>query len=654
MFSLSIIGFLLAYTRFAKADLCADIAGKTFVPPAAALACLRSFPFNETLRVNVLNNAARVLDFYTFEEYYLKSPPPFQESTVNIREALARMNATAYETDYDFSWDLYMFTTRMNDGHTRWFPDCYNTYQNVLSAPVITASVNGQQGVYIAPDAVEFLSLLGEEFTSFFDSIHFNWTRLAGAKVLAIEDKDPYDYVDTIASTVSGNFLDHGVRVNSVFTSYRISGTDFSQRLGDLAGPIGVVQTEVKFKLVPVGSTSAETVTVPFLANFLGVPFTDAQSFWANNCAANENTNGRDNKGVASFTSLPAKRRLAKGEIIDLSNSSAVGLPQQFMPTLPPVSGSTGVIKSYILPGNHTGVMFVGSFGGDFDAFMSDVVQSISAFQEAGVTRLLLDLTNNGGGFVCLGQFLFQYLAGSSFGYPGFVSTTRGNILAQKVLASDIALGNDDTITFYTADNWAFLNDTQMPATFNYLDPVVNFVVNNVSDPTSQRFHDTCGLSFTQPIPENPPFDLDNIAIVGNGNCASTCAMFSTLMNEHFHTKNAVFGGKPGENVEFKGMAGNQVLEWADLDSEIKTADLENDPLAPPDLLVSGNFRVNWRTAWSFFDENTPIAYVSELPRFRFPYTFDTYNNPQNLWIFANKELFPPPPPSHHHHHHFI
>lgn len=654
MLALSIISFLLAYSRFSRADPCADIAGKTFVPPAAALACLRSFPFNETLKNNVLNNAARVLDFYTFEEYYLNSPPPFQESTVNIRAALARMNATDFKTDYDVSWGLYMFTTQMNDGHTRWFPSCYNTYQNVLPAPVITASVNGQEGVYIAPDAVEFLSLLGDDFTSFFDSINFNWTRLAGAKVLEIDDKDPYDYVDTIASTVSGNYLDHGVRVNSVFTSYRISGTDFSQRLGDLAGPIGVVQTELKFKLIPVGSTSAETVTVPFLASFLGVPFTDAESFWANNCAATEATNGQDNKGVVSIESLPAKRLLAKGNIIDVSHSTSVGLPQQFLPTLPTVPGSTGVIKSFILPGNHTGVMFVGSFEGDFDQFMSDTVQAINAFKEAGVTRLILDLTNNGGGFVCLGQFLFQYLAGASFGYPGFVSTTRGNILAQKVLASDIALGNDDTITFYAADNWAFLNDTQMPASFNYLDPVVPFVVNGVSDPTSQRFHDTCGLSFSQPIPENPPFDLANIAIVGNGNCASTCAMFSTLMNEHLHTKNAVFGGKPGENVEFKGMAGNQVLEWVDLDSEIKTANLGNDPLAPPDLLVSGNFRVNWRTAWSFFDENKPIAYVSELPKFRFPYTFDTYNNPQNLWTFAEKQLFPPPTPSHHHHHHFI
>jgi hypothetical protein len=38
-------------------------------------------------------------------------------------------------------------------------------------------------------------------------------------------------------------------------------------------------------------------------------------------------------------------------------------------------------------------------------------------------------------------------------------------------------------------------------------------------------------------------------------------------------------------------MAGNQVLEFADLKSEIKTARLNNDSLAPPDLLVNGNMR---------------------------------------------------------------
>lgn len=75
---------------------------------------------------------------------------------------------------------------------------------------------------------------------------------------------------------------------------------------------------------------------------------------WANNCAATEDTNGVDLKSAAF---REASARQPRGVIIDKSTSNAVGLPTQFQPTLPPTDGSTGVIKSYILPGNKTGVV---------------------------------------------------------------------------------------------------------------------------------------------------------------------------------------------------------------------------------------------------------------------------------------------------------
>ncbi|KAF8958955.1 hypothetical protein BDZ97DRAFT_1429044 [Flammula alnicola] len=613
--------FVMAYPWLtaaapSAADPCAKIAGLTFVPPADALACYKAFPFNQTLFENVLDNMDRVFDFYTFEDFYLNSPPPFQESTNNIRATLANIRNTKFATDYDFNKALYDFTTQLNDGHTRYFPTCYNAFQNILPAPVISLEENGVQNVFIAPDSVAFISLLGPSFTSFFDSIKFNWQRLAGAKVLEIEGMDAYDYVDLIAKTVSGNYLDHGVRVNSVFTSYRISGTSFSQRLGDLAGPVDVTHTSLTFKLIAAGSNKIETVQIPFLASFTGTAFTDSASYWANNCAANGQTNGVDLRRQSSLPkNAQQPRKQAKANIIDGLLTKAVGLPSPFLPTAPPADGSEDVIKSFILPGNKTGVMFVGSFEpNDFNQFQTDVVAAVTSLKAAGVTKLLIDLTNNGGGFVCLGQFLHQFLAGSQIGYPGFQSSQRGNPLAQKIVAAHVAMGQNDIGTFYSPDNWAFFNDTIMPVTFNYDKPTVPFSVNGKNDPTSQRFHDTCTESFTQPVPTTPPFDLNNVAIVSNGDCASTCAMFSTLMFERHHTKIAVFGGKPGENVEYKGMAGNQVLEWSDLDTEIKSVGLNDDPLAPPDLLVNSNFRHNWRTAWSFFDESRPIAYVSELP----------------------------------------
>jgi hypothetical protein len=77
-------------------DPCVKIAGRHFVDPGDAIACQKSFPFNETLRQNVLSVISRVFDFYTFEDFYLHSPPPFQGSTTDIRAEIRRINSTRY------------------------------------------------------------------------------------------------------------------------------------------------------------------------------------------------------------------------------------------------------------------------------------------------------------------------------------------------------------------------------------------------------------------------------------------------------------------------------------------------------------------------------------------------------------------------------
>ena len=76
--------------------------------------------------------------------------------------------------------------------------------------------------------------------------------------------------------------------------------------------------------------------------------------------------------------------------------------------------------------------MFVGSFEpDDFDQFQTDVRDTFTQFEAAGLTQLIVDLTNNGGqyveqtshscvliviigGFVCLGHFLHAFLSGTN------------------------------------------------------------------------------------------------------------------------------------------------------------------------------------------------------------------------------------------------
>lgn len=159
-----------------------------------------------------------------------------------------------------------------------WIPRCYMNWEAICPTPIVSLSVGGRERVYIAPDASEFVSLVPNGFTRYYDSIGFDWKRLAGAEVLQIESMDPYDYVDLVADTVTGNYLDHGVRVNSVFTSYRLFGSSFSQRFGDLAGRSFSPIENLTFVLTPVGATQPETVTVPFLHVFMGNSFSDKDS----------------------------------------------------------------------------------------------------------------------------------------------------------------------------------------------------------------------------------------------------------------------------------------------------------------------------------------------------------------------------------------
>ena len=51
------------------------------------------------------------------------------------------------------------------------------------------------------------------------------------------------------------------------------------------------------------------------------------------------------------------ERKQPRAVIFDSAPSSAVGLPPQYQPKLPPTAGSEAVIKSYILPDNKTGVV---------------------------------------------------------------------------------------------------------------------------------------------------------------------------------------------------------------------------------------------------------------------------------------------------------
>jgi len=109
-------------------DPCVAIAGKPYVIPSQALACLTSFTYNETVKTNAI-------DFFNFNFSYKHSPPPSQESTVEIRGGSPRLRATKYQasfisaihdvvscsrlqSDYASDHDLFDVSLSLNDART--------------------------------------------------------------------------------------------------------------------------------------------------------------------------------------------------------------------------------------------------------------------------------------------------------------------------------------------------------------------------------------------------------------------------------------------------------------------------------------------------------------------------------------------------------
>ena len=78
---------------------------------------------------------------------------------------------------------------------------------------------------------------------------------------------------------------------------------------------------------------------------------------WANNCAANNETNGVDylTQGAAVASGKSHATRQPRAALA-ARNSLGVGLPSQFYPNLTSVAGGD-ILWSYVLPDKKTGVV---------------------------------------------------------------------------------------------------------------------------------------------------------------------------------------------------------------------------------------------------------------------------------------------------------
>jgi hypothetical protein len=208
---------------------------------------------------------------------------------------------------------------------------------------------------------------------------------------------------------------------------------------------------------------------------------------------------------------------------------------------------------------------------------------------KAGKTKLVIDLSANGGGYILQGYDLFRQL------FPDIIqdgfSRLRENdmLLAIAKIYSDYIPADYDPSTA-SADligiyenffNYRYdLNLTNQPfESFDAKfaphvfkgDSFTNFLRWNLDDPLTTS-NTTYGLgtditgygsrkNFTQ------PFKAENIIMLMDGYCASTCTLFAEMMRIQGGVKTIAMGGRPkvGPIQGVGGIKGAQILGWADI-----------------------------------------------------------------------------------------
>ncbi|KAK0485881.1 hypothetical protein IW261DRAFT_1452570 [Armillaria novae-zelandiae] len=645
-------------------DACAAIAGKQWVTPVQARACIALAAVDPVLKANTIDVLSKTLAFHTSVNYQLQAPEPFSNDVhEDLHADLARISSQHHPSEFDLHLDLFRAFKRVNDGHCAVLNYCYDSlYVSYLPTPLVLLSDHtGTQHVHIAPEAFSVASAeFGHEIEYWQKrlpgTLKGKLQSLSGARVLLIDGQDPFAAVNANAR-VTGSYQSFGTRQNSFFASYHRGRDAWEYVMGNFAQQTHPLVDAVELTIQRVNSTYIDTVTIPYRSRFGSGSknFTDFESYRANNCVAGKYTNGYDayegsdgERPIAYFEQQPPvdpreARRHPMNVIVDAIPPTDIKLPEELQPTPQALNESYSVAQFYLLDDKTTGVLALGSFSAqNFSTFQSSLLSGLNGLKALGAERLVVDVTNNGGGYICIAHWLHRIIIGpkeSTEPQAGLDSKIRAGPLAQLIVKNILDGADPEELLSYSPQQWTNASHVPFPADYDWLHPVVDVDINGHADAFSPRLGQEC-QPFSEEPPVEPLFKPSEVVIVSNGRCASSCSLFSITMSKLDGVKTVVVGGKTDTPQEYCGTVGGQSTDFSTIDTEIKTTHLKNHTLAPPDLLTNTVQGITWRLGYGIDNPEEPEEWQGHPADLNLPLTEAIVNNPVAIWEAVVREVF--------------
>ncbi|KAE8380869.1 hypothetical protein BDV26DRAFT_279173 [Aspergillus bertholletiae] len=274
------------------------------------------------------------------------------------------------------------------------------------------------------------------------------------------------------------------------------------------------------------------------------------------------------------------------------------------------------------------------------NSFGQTAVEFIRKAIRDGKSKLIIDLSSNNGGDMNIGFNLFRIffpekpiytatrfqttelidLMGQVFSSPQGMKAIGEDSL-DLPLISEKAVSPDHRQSFSTWD------DLYGPVTFpnanmSHLHATFNFTTASTIDNPISGFGE-----YSAPLTQ--PFKAQNIIVMTNGRCASTCAILASLLKRQGARSIAT----TANNTDSPILSAKKLA---------RLAELAPPPLNELPLIITthGGGGVNFRNEYGEDDSQTPLQFVGEAADCRLFFTAENYIAPESSWVAAAEAMF--------------
>ncbi|KAH8661975.1 pyridine nucleotide-disulfide oxidoreductase family protein [Xylariales sp. PMI_506] len=629
------------------------------VEAALAYQCLNSVPIDKEGALKYIDGIKPYFEWQS-DASFKKNPPEdyfyppydFWAEIDRIREGVEN---DEYGNEYEWQLDFYQSVYGPgHDGHFVVYSDLLTPVTWARPLALVSVSENGTS----LPVIKVYSDIISNPDT---------------ASVLkSINGLEAVEFIQSWIFQVSGN-QDADAAYNSMFFSkaYNLLG---SKGYFSNGGRVRFIYPGDTTKLTFENGTELEITNVANLGgDWTGV--TDGPAAFRTFCP------GAITTGVPSATpSSTAETTTATTSATISTSTTAAATPTGLTGYPPPVIiSSDSVVSGYYLEDYgfaEVAVLVMTSFEPDSPPEFQATVQDFFAQAVAdGKTQLVVDVQVNGGGYIFQGYDTFRQL------FPDIVQNGTGRwrwssgfeAVADVTSAAcpnfDPNTASDEEIeTCDSTWNWRYdldvaddnfnsFEDKFGPVTFNN-DSFTHVMQWNFSNPLD-TINSTWGMgmditgygsrtNFTRPFggPEN-------IVIVFDGYCASTCTLFAQFLKWDAGVKSVALGGRPQEGPiqGVGGVKGSQSLGYSSILGQVQLAanQTTNETLLaefnryttyPLDRSPTTSLNAKDEILRDHLVDGTPAQFVTEYSDCRIYWTEDMHRNITAVWRAAASAAF--------------